>query len=184
VGGRRNYSVADIDETIRNAPADTRLTVSLISQGEHVERPGLLVTDAIKKQTSPSGITGSKPTHRFRASGWTRHYETYSEILQMLAQLALGLVLANFKNHGLNLRSKLAAAAFILLALGVALTARYFLATRRRRFRCLPNPRAAGVVAARSQFIIASRSRQSWTLAPDASSSIRTRHGRRARALG
>ena len=123
VGGRRIYSVADIDEVIRNAPVGTQLTASVISQGEHIERPGLLVTEAIKKQTSPSGITGSKPTHRFRASGWTRHYETYSEILQILAQLALGLVLANFKNHRLNLRSKLAAAAFMLLALGVALTA-------------------------------------------------------------
>ena len=123
VGGRRIYSVSDIDQIIKNAPNGTQLTVSVISQGEHIERPGLSVTDAIKKQTSPSGITGSKPTHRFRASGWTRHYETYSEILQILAQLALGLVLANFKNHGLNLRSKLAAAAFILLALGVALTA-------------------------------------------------------------
>jgi hypothetical protein len=81
------------------------------------------VTEVIKQRASPSGIVGSNPTHRFRASGWTRHYETYSEILQILAQLALGLFLANFKNHGLNLRSKLAAAGFVLLALGVALTA-------------------------------------------------------------
>jgi hypothetical protein len=123
VGGRRVYSVNDIDEVIRNSPGQTKLTVSVISQGEHLERPGLVVTDTIKKQASPSGVVGSKPTHRFRASGWTRHYETYSEILQILAQLALGLALANFKNHGLNRRSKLAAAAFALLALGIALTA-------------------------------------------------------------
>jgi len=118
VGGRRVYSVNDIDEVIRNSPGQTKLTVSVISQGEHLERPGLVVTDTIKKQTSPSGVVGSKPTHRFRASGWTRHYETYSEILQILAQLALGLALANFKNHGLNRRSQLAATAFALLALG------------------------------------------------------------------
>lgn len=123
VGGRRVYSVADIDEVIKNSPKETPLNVSLISQGEHVERPGLLVTGATKKQNSPSGITGNKPTHRFRASGWTRHYETYAEILQILAQLALGLALANFKNHGLNLRSKLASVAFTLIALGIALTA-------------------------------------------------------------
>ena len=123
IAGRRVYSVADIDQLIKNSPDQTKLTVSVISQGEHLERPGLIVTDTIKKQPSPSGIVGSKPTHRFRASGWTRHYETYSEILQMLAQLALGLALANFKNHDLNLRSKLAAAAFALLALGTALTA-------------------------------------------------------------
>ena len=123
VGGRRVYSVTDIDEVIKNSPNQTKLTVSVISQGEHLERPGLVVTDTIKKQASPSGVVGSKPTHRFRASGWTRHYETYSEILQILAQLALGLALANFRNHGLNRRSKLAAAAFALLALGIALTA-------------------------------------------------------------
>jgi O-antigen ligase len=95
----------------------------VISQGEHLERPGLIASDAIKKRAAPAGIVGSKPTHRFRASGWTRHYETYSEILQILAQLAFGLALANLKNHGLNLRSKLAFAAAALLALGIALTA-------------------------------------------------------------
>jgi hypothetical protein len=123
VGGRRVYSVNDINEVIRNSPNQTKLTVSVISQGEHLERPGLVVTDTIKKQASPSGVVGSKRTHRFRASGWTRHYETYSEILQILTQLALGLVLANFRNHGLNRRSQLAATAFALLALGIALTA-------------------------------------------------------------
>jgi hypothetical protein len=123
IGGRRLQSVADIDQIIRNSPVQTKLTVSVISQGEHLERPGLTVTEALKQRTSPSGITGSNPIHRFRASGWTRHYETYSEILQILAQLALGLALANLKNHGLNLRSKLAAAGFALLALGIAFTA-------------------------------------------------------------
>ena len=123
VGGRRVNSVPDIDDAIRNAPAETRLSVSLISEGEHVERPGLLVSDAARKQPSPSGVTGSRATHRFRASGWTRHYETYSEILQMLAQLALGLAVASFKNHGFNRRWKLASVAFALLALGIALTA-------------------------------------------------------------
>jgi hypothetical protein len=123
IGGRRIQSVADIDQILKNSPAKSKLTVSVISQGEHVERPGLIATEAIKRRPSPAGITGSRPTHRFRASGWTRHYETYSEILQILAQLALGLALANFKNHGFNLRAKLAATGFALLALGVALTA-------------------------------------------------------------
>jgi hypothetical protein len=123
VGGQRIHSVAEIDQLIRNAPAATPLTVSVISQGEHIERPGLVVTETIKQRPSPSGISGSQPTHRFRASGWTRHYETYSEILQILSQLALGLFVANYKNHRLNFRAKLASAAFALLALGLALTA-------------------------------------------------------------
>jgi hypothetical protein len=123
IAGRRVYSVADIDEAIRNLPTGTNFTVSVISQGEHTERPAPLVSDATKQRPSASGIVGSGPTHRFRASGWTRHYETYSEILQILAQLALGLAAANYRNHRLNFRAKLAAAAFALLGLGIALTA-------------------------------------------------------------
>jgi len=123
VAGQRVYSVPDIDDAIRKSPLATNLVVSIISQGEHVERPGLVVTDTIKRRESPSGIVGGGPTHRFRASGWTRHYETYSEILQVLAQLALGLLIANYKNHRLNFRAKLACAGFGLLALGIALTA-------------------------------------------------------------
>ena len=123
VAGRRVYSVPDIDDALRKSPTGTSLVVSVISQGEHIERPGLVVTEAIKRRPSPSGIVGGGPTHRFRASGWTRHYETYCEILQILAQLALGLLVANYKNHRLNFRAKLAAAAFTLLTLGIALTA-------------------------------------------------------------
>src|SRR5882724_12907347 len=37
VGGQRVYSVNDIDEVIRNSPNQTKLTVSVISQGEHLE---------------------------------------------------------------------------------------------------------------------------------------------------
>ncbi|MDQ1729779.1 MAG: hypothetical protein QOD33_1904 [Pyrinomonadaceae bacterium] len=123
VNGQRVYSVADIDELLRHAPLQSKPTVSVITHGEHLERPGLLVTEAVRTRTSPSGVTGSRATHRFRASGWTRHYETYAEILQLLAQLALGLLLANLKNHGLNLRARLAAIGFGLLALGITLTA-------------------------------------------------------------
>ena len=123
VNGRRIYSVADLDEAIKKSPPQTELTVSMISTGEHIERRGLIVTGEIRQRPSPSGIVGNRSTHRFRASGWTRHYETYSEILQIVAQLALGLALANYKNHRFNLRFKLTSVAFVLLALGVALTA-------------------------------------------------------------
>jgi hypothetical protein len=123
VGGQRVYSTAGIDERIRIAPSGTKLRLSVISRGEHVERPGILITDQLKHRLSPSGIRGEARTHRFRASGWTRHYETFSEVLQIVAQLALGLGLANLKNHGPRLRFKLGLAASILLAVGIALTA-------------------------------------------------------------
>jgi hypothetical protein len=153
VNGRRVYSVADIDDAIRNSPAETTLTVSVISQGEHVERPGLVVTDAIKKRSSPSGIVGSKPTHRFRASGWTRHYETYAEILQILAQLALGLALANYKNHRWNLRAKLASVAFALLAVGIALTAMRTVLVALAIGVCVVSVRALGILGSRARWL-------------------------------
>jgi hypothetical protein len=123
LGGQRVHSVADVDRVIRNLPANSSITVSIISQGEHVERRGMIVTEEVKSRTSPSGISGTKSSHRFRASGWTRHYETYAEILQILAQLALGLALAHLLNHGLTRWSRLAFLATGLLALSVALTA-------------------------------------------------------------
>lgn len=123
INNQRVYSTADIDAAIKAAPPETKLTVSLISRGEHVERPGLVLKERTEQQESPSGIIGTSRIHRFRASGWTRHYETFSEILQILAQLALGLALAHLKNHGASLRFRLAIAASFVLALGIALTA-------------------------------------------------------------
>ena len=123
VGGERVYSVADIDRVIKNSRENSSLTVSMISRGEHVERPGLSVTVDLKNRNAPAGISGTKASHSFRASGWTRHYETYAEILQILAQLALGLALAHLANHGFNRWSRYAFLATGLLALGLALTA-------------------------------------------------------------
>ncbi len=123
INERRIYSLAELDRAIRDAPAGSNLTVSLISRGEHVERRGLVPAGEVKNRESPSGITGSNRAHQFRASGWTRHYETFSETLQILALLALGLALAHLENHGPNLRFKLAIAASSLLGVGIALTA-------------------------------------------------------------
>ncbi|MBA3354840.1 MAG: O-antigen ligase family protein [Pyrinomonadaceae bacterium] len=123
MNGQRIYSIDEIEKAIKTAPSGASLRVSVITRGEHVERTSLVVTDKLKQLEAPSGITGRNPIHRFRASGWTRHYETFSEILQILAQLALGLGLANLKHHGPNLRFKLAAAASALMALGIVLTA-------------------------------------------------------------
>jgi hypothetical protein len=114
--------VAEIDEAIRNAPAPDRAGHQC-DFARRTHRASLLVTGVSWRESSASGLSGSNPTHRFRASGWTRHYETYAEIIQIIAQLALGLALANYKNHRLNLRFKLAATAFVFLSLGVALTA-------------------------------------------------------------
>ena len=123
VGGRRVYTTSEIDEILRGLEPEKPITISLITSGEHIERPGFTVSIADQNQTSPAGISGEHSSHRFRASGWTRHYETFSELLQIVAQLALGLALANLRNHGFNSRFKLSIIAAGLLGTGIALTA-------------------------------------------------------------
>lgn len=123
VGGQQVYSTAEIDEAIKRAPLGQLLSLSVITQGEHAEWPGVLVTESLQQSASPSGVIGTRSLHRFRASGWTKHYEYFAEILQILSQLSLGLALANFQNHGANRRFKLALLATGLLAFGIAFTA-------------------------------------------------------------
>jgi O-antigen ligase len=125
VGRRRVYSVEEIDEVLKTVPAGQAVDVSVISQGENVERPGLVLTPSQQPapQVSVSGLLGEGRSHRFRASGWTRHYETFAEMLQMIAQLALGLALAHLRNHGLNKYSRIAIGAAAILTMGIVFTA-------------------------------------------------------------
>ncbi len=125
IRGERVSSVAEIDEAIRRAPVGERLTVSVITRGEHVEWDAGLVTEETRARANPSGLAGGGRTHSFRASGWTRHYETFAEMLQMLAQLALGFALANLQRgrRGWKRGVALPTLAFALLAAGIALTA-------------------------------------------------------------
>lgn len=122
VGGKRVYSTSDIDEVLHSLPPNSVVSVSIISQGEHIERPGLQIT-ALQTGSISSGLAGGGRSHRFRASGWTRHYETFAEVLQMIAQLALGLALAHLRNHGFNKAFRVALPATLVLVIGVVLTA-------------------------------------------------------------
>ena len=122
VAGKRVYSPAEIDDVLRSLPPNSTGSVSLISRGEHIERQGLSMTPAMQTESMPSGIVGSERSHRFRASGWTRHYETFAEVLQLVAQLALGLGLAHLRNHGPNKYFRLAVVASVLITVGIVLT--------------------------------------------------------------
>jgi hypothetical protein len=128
VNKRRVNSVNEIDQAIRETPAGEPLRLSLFSQGEQAERVGLeRVSDELKASASPSGLRGTRRSHRFRASGWTSHYQTFAETLQILAQLTLGLALAHWQRRHTRplprLRIALFASAFLCLVAGIALTA-------------------------------------------------------------
>jgi hypothetical protein len=123
VNQRRVSTAAEIDEEIRRTPAGRALQLSVISRGEHVEWPGPTVTEEMRASPAPSGVVGGGPTRSFRASGWTRHYGTFAEVIQMLAQLALGFALAGLLRKRRDRRVAVAFAAFVVLAAGVGLTA-------------------------------------------------------------
>lgn len=123
IGRTRVFSQAEIEEALKTIPAGRPVSVSIISQGENVERSGLMISAAEQQAVSPSGLTGEGRSHRFRASGWTRHYVTFAEMLQMIAQLALGLALAHLRNHGPNRYFRIALAATAILTLGMVFTA-------------------------------------------------------------
>src|SRR4051794_20546000 len=113
INRRRVYSTTDIDESLARTASNTPVAVGIIAQGEQVERTFTL------PRPSNSGIIGTEHNYRFRASGWTRHYETFAELMQMIAQLALGLALANLRNHGPNRIFRIALIAVALLTAGL-----------------------------------------------------------------
>ena len=117
INRRRVYSATDIDQILAQSAPNTRVSVGIIAQGEQVERSFTLA------QASNSGVVGTEHNHRFRASGWTRHYETFAELMQMIALLALGLALAHLRNHGPNRIFRIAIVAAALLTAGLVLTA-------------------------------------------------------------
>lgn len=123
IGGTRVYSTPELDQVLKTIPADMPVGVSIISQGENAERPGFVITTEQQQQASPSGVMGGGRSHRFRASGWTRHYVTFAEMLQMIALLALGLALAHLRNHGPNKYFRIAVCAAAILTMGLVFTA-------------------------------------------------------------
>ena len=114
---QRVYSTEELDRVLTQTPLNTGLTVGIISQGEQVERRLTLT------QRSAAGVVGNERNHRFRASGWTRHYGTFAEVIQMIALLALGLALAHLRNHGPNKYFRIALIATALLTAGLIFTA-------------------------------------------------------------
>ena len=123
VGGRRVSSIEEIDAAIRHASVGAELSLSAVSRGEHAEWAGITVTAEMQTRPQPSGLSGEQPTRRFRASGWTRHYQTFADILQMLVNIALGLALARLARRQTGWAFRLALTTTAILLVGVALTA-------------------------------------------------------------
>jgi hypothetical protein len=125
VARRRVSSLEEAARIIRRHRAGETLEIEAIHAGDPLPVK-LLVTDEVKAQANPLGISVGGRSRRFRVSGFTRHFITYAEQMQMLALLVYGALLAGWRMRGsLQRRFWLLAGAalFVLFSLTLALTA-------------------------------------------------------------
>ncbi len=121
IGRLRVYSLSAIRGVIRRAPVGTRLDLEALHRGDPVPA-SVTVTEALKAQANPLGLTVGKRTHRFRVTGFGRQFQTYAEQMQLFALLCYGLLLVGWRK---GWRSKLMLGVgllFLLFSVGLMLT--------------------------------------------------------------
>jgi len=94
----RVSSLESANDIIRASPTGGRLTIEALHAGDPLP-VSLAVTDRLKFQANPLGITVRGKTRRFRVSGFSRHFLTYAEQMQILALVMLGFTIAALILH-------------------------------------------------------------------------------------
>src|SRR5262249_28191182 len=96
IGRHHVNSLEEANRIIRESPAGETYTVEALRDGDPAPAP-LVVTDEMKGRANPLGISVAGRSRRFRISGFSRHFITYAEQMQIFALLAYGLLLSNLK---------------------------------------------------------------------------------------
>src|SRR5215475_8787110 len=94
IGRHRVNSLEEANRIIRESPTGVTYTVEALRNGEPAPAP-LLVTDEMKGRDNPLGVSVAGRSRHFRISGFSRHFITYAEQMQLFALLAYGLLLSN-----------------------------------------------------------------------------------------
>jgi hypothetical protein len=97
IGRRRVDSLEEANQLIREAKTGDTYTIEALHNGDPAPTP-LVVTNDIKGQANPLGLSVSGHSRRFRVSGFSSHFITYAEQMQIFALLAFGLLLSNLKS--------------------------------------------------------------------------------------
>jgi hypothetical protein len=97
IGRHRVNSLEEANRIIRESTTGVTYTVEALRDGDPAPAP-LLVTDEMKSRANPLGVNVAGSSRRFRISGFTRHFITYAEQMQLFALLAYGLLLTNLKS--------------------------------------------------------------------------------------
>jgi hypothetical protein len=96
IGRHRVNSLEEANRIIRESPAGATFTIEALHNGDPVLIPApLAVTDEMKAQANPLGVSVAGRSRHFRISGFSRHFITYAEQMQIFALLAFGLLLSN-----------------------------------------------------------------------------------------
>lgn len=93
VARRRVRSLDDAARVIRSRRNGERVEIEALHAGDPLPVE-ITVTDELKARANPLGVSVGGPSRRFRVSGFTRHFLTYAEQMQVFALLSFGALLA------------------------------------------------------------------------------------------
>ncbi|MBS1810385.1 MAG: O-antigen ligase family protein [Acidobacteria bacterium] len=93
IGRKRVSSLEEANQILRQQPTDKLIEIEALHAGDPLPVE-LRITDALKAQTNPLGINVDGRSRRFRISGFTRHFLTYAEQMQIFGLLLFGLLVA------------------------------------------------------------------------------------------
>lgn len=93
IGRHRVSSLDDAAQVIQPQPTGKRLDIEALHAGDPLP-VAFILTDEIKARANPLGINVDGRSRRFRVSGFSRHFLTYVEQMQILGLLVFGFFLA------------------------------------------------------------------------------------------
>src|SRR5215475_836716 len=96
IGRHRVSSLEEANRIIRESSTGATFAIEALHNGDPVLFPApLTATDEMKAQANPLGVSVAGRSRHFRISGFSRHFITYAEQMQIFALLAFGLLLSN-----------------------------------------------------------------------------------------
>ncbi|MBX3280541.1 MAG: O-antigen ligase family protein [Acidobacteria bacterium] len=98
VDRRRVASLDDIAEIVRQTPSGRSIEIEALHEGDPLPVT-LEITEEMKALSNPLEITVGGRSRRFRISGFTRHFITYADQMQIAGLLSFGFLLASFGNR-------------------------------------------------------------------------------------
>ncbi len=119
IGRERISNLDDIARIIQGRPSGEKVEIEALHEGDPLPVT-IEITEEMKLSSNPLAISGNGRSRRFRASGFSRHFPTFAEQMQILALLSFGGLLVSSSVRG---RRILLMAIFGVFSLALVLTA-------------------------------------------------------------